>query len=150
MKKYLLIGALIGVTIFALWSCDRPAQPIAQIVQPAQTVAPQPVVMQQSNDSFWQNMMIWHLLTNNGPTVIHHYDSRPSYVAPRPPVVSNTTIINKTLVRASPSTPTPARSYSAPSYAPPRATSYSGSYSSRSSYSSYSSRSSYSGFSGRR
>lgn len=145
MKKFLLIGGLIGIVIFALWSCDRPAQPFAQIVQPAQTAAAQPVVVQQSNDSFWQNMMIWHLLSNSGPTVVHHYDSRPSYVLPRAPAVSNTTIINKTVVRAMPSAPSPR-----PSYTAPRATSYSGSYSSRSSYSSYSSRSSYSGFSGRR
>jgi hypothetical protein len=159
MKKAVIaVLTVIGIVLI-MASCDRPetvAQaPAPVVVQPATAAvqAPPVIVQQSSNDGFWQGVMLGHLFGGQ-QTVVHRYDSRPAYVVPRAPVVSNTTIINKTVVRPAPSMPTPARSFSVPapqpSYMPPRATSYSGSYSSRSSYSSYSSRSSFSSFSGGR
>ncbi len=157
MKKFAIGAAIVGALILLLMvgSCiDRPA-PVAQIVQPvspqvvqaAPVAAPPVIVQQSSSDGFFQGMLVGHLFSS-GPTVIHHYDSRPAYVAPRTTtIVNNTTVVNRsTTVRATPTPPSrPSYSYSAP-----RATSYSGSYSSRPSYSSYSSRSSYSGFSSSR
>jgi hypothetical protein len=158
MKKKILIGALLvlGVVVLIASCSDKPQQ-VAQI--PAQSVAvpqvaPTPVVVQQSDNGFWQNVFLYHLMFGgNSTTVVHHYDTPRPYMAPprSTPVVNNTTIVNHATpaapVRPATAAPVaPTRSYSVP-----RATSYSGSYSARSSgYSSYSSRSSYSGFSGRR
>ncbi|RQS39758.1 hypothetical protein [Burkholderia sp. Bp8990] len=146
MKKYVLAALGLIVFIALLASCGERPAPVAQVIQqPAPQVAqvaPAPVVVQPSNDGFWQGLMLGHLM-NGGPSVVHHYDSRPAYVAPRSTtIVNNTTVVNKTVVRPSApvSSPRPSTTYSAP-----HATSYAGSYSARSSYSSYSSRSSYSG-----
>ncbi|MEX3691863.1 hypothetical protein AB3X91_08975 [Paraburkholderia sp. BR14263] len=146
----LTIVLLIGVLV----SCDNRPSVYAPAAQLAPQVAqPAPLIVQQSNDGFWKGWMFGHVF-GSGSTVVHHYDSRPAYVAPRTTtVISNTTVVNKTVVRPAAPVPAPAprTTYSVPSYGAPRASSYSGSYSSRSSYSSYSSRSSYSGFSsGRR
>jgi hypothetical protein len=143
MKKGILAAIAIVMFVFIVTSCDR-LEPVAQVVQPPQVVqtAPAPVIVQQSNDGFWQGLMLGHMFSS-GPTIVHHYDSRPAYVTPRSTVVHNTTIVNKTVVQSSAPAPRP-------TYTAPRATSYSGSYSSRPSYSSYSSRSSYSSFSSSR
>ena len=146
MKKYVIAALGIVVLVALLASCGERSVPVAQVVQPAPQMAPAPVVVQQSNDGFWQGLMLGHIL-NSGPSVVHHYDSRPAYVAPRSTtIVNNTTVVNRTVVRP---TPAPAPRQSA-TYSAPRATSYAGSYSARSSYSSYSSRSSYSGYSSSR
>jgi hypothetical protein len=160
MKKALLVALAAAVALaLIVGACSRPdpvAQVPATVVQPAQS-SPPVVVQQSSNDGFWQNVFLYHMLFGSNTTVVHHYDTpRSSYVAPSRTTVQNTTIVNKTVVQSAPR-PAPAAGVaqaptrpSAPttSYSPPRATSYSGSYSSRPSYSSYSSRASFS--SGRR
>lgn len=151
MKRFAIYAAVLAILAIIVASCsDRPTV----VTQAPPSAAP--VVVQQSNDGFWQGVLLGHFF-RSGPSVVHHYDNRPAYVAPRP-VVQNTTIVNKTIVQSiqrpaaapvvRPSSP-PARSV-VPSVSAPRPTTYSGSYSSRSSYSSYSSRSSYSSFSSAR
>lgn len=144
------LAFIFGLCIMVIASCDdRQPQAVTYASPPAQ--APVVVAQQPSPDRFWENMLLYHMLFGgNSTTVVHHYDA-PRYVAPRQTVVNNTTIVNKTVVKPAPAPSAPPRSV-VPSYSAPRATSYSGSYSSRPSYSvsSYSSRSSFSSFSGRR
>jgi hypothetical protein len=138
MKKIIAATILFALVLVALASCDRPAQ----LVQAVPAGTPPVVVAQQSDAGFWRDMMFWHMFAGGNTTVVHHYISRPAYVAPRAPVVNNTTIINKTYVRPALPVNAGATRYAAPKQAysaPPRATSYSGSYSSRSSYRSFSS-----------
>jgi hypothetical protein len=143
------VAVIIALCVAVIAACDdQPPQQVSYM-QSAQPVQQAPVIIQQSHDGFWEGLMIGHLFSS-GPTVVHHYDAT-RYVAPRQTVVNNTTIINKTAVKPAANTSVPPRSV-APSYSTPRATSYSGSYSSRPSYSvsSYSARSTFSSFSGRR
>jgi hypothetical protein len=159
MKKAVIAALAVIAVVLIVASCDRPdtvAQAPATIVQPAaQSVAPVVVQQQPSNDGFWQNVFLYHMLFGgNQTTVVHHYDAtRSRYIAPQrsTTVVNNTTIVNHATPAAPVRPATPAPVAPTRSYSVPRATSYSGSYSARpSAYSSYSSRSSYSGFSGRR
>ncbi|MDN7558200.1 hypothetical protein [Burkholderia orbicola] len=151
MKRFAICAAVLAALAIIVASCsDRPA-----VVTQAAQQAPAPVVVQQNDGSFWQMLFLHHMLFGgNQSMVVHHYDSRPAYVPPRA-VVRNTTIVNKTVVQSAPQSVSPAVRPSAPaarfvvpSVSTPRPTTYSGSYSSRSSYSSYSARSSFS--SGRR
>ncbi|MDN7825114.1 hypothetical protein QZN01_20900 [Burkholderia cenocepacia] len=139
MKRFAICAAVLAVLAIIVASCsDRPTV-VTHALQPAA-----PVVVQQSNDGFWQGVLLGHFFSSS-PSVVHHYDSRPAYVAPRA-IVQNTTIVNKTVVQSAsrPVAPamrpsTPAARTVVPSVSTPRPSPYSGSYSSRSSYSSFSS-----------
>ncbi|WP_144156535.1 hypothetical protein [Paraburkholderia sp. BCC1885] len=149
-KDRLLAGAaivvILGAVMFVCASCDQQPQPVAYAPQ-QQGQSPVMVAQQPANDNFLEDVFLYHMIFGGNQTTVVHQYSRPAYVAPprSTTVVNNTTIINRAV---------PAPPYTAPTlrptttYTPPRATSYSGSYSPRPSYSSYSSRSSYS--SGRR
>lgn len=137
---------VIGAVIFILSSCDD--RPVQQVTYSPQQPAPQLVAVQQpSQGHFWENVLLYHMIFGgNQTTVVHQYSApRPVYVALQrsTTVVNNTTIINRSAPSYAAPAPRPTTTYT-----PPRVTSYSGSYSSRPSYSSYSSRSSFS--SGRR
>jgi hypothetical protein len=149
--KLVLLGLVVFIAIVLLFSSCSPsystayapqyAPPVvaqAPVIQPAPVVQAAPVIVQQShNDGFINGLLLGHMMSGgSNHTVVHHYDApRPAYVAPRTTVVNNTTVINRP---AAPAYVPPRPAYVAPkpAYVAPRATSYAGSYSSRSTYSS--------------
>jgi hypothetical protein len=152
--KLVLLGVVVFIAIAILFSscssreystayAPQYAPPVvaqAPIIQPAPIVQAAPVVVQQ-NDGFIHGLLLGHMMSGGGShSVVHHYDApRPAYVAPRTTVVNNTTVINRPAAPAY-VPPKPAYVSPRPAYVAPRATSYAGSYASRSSYSSVTSR----------
>lgn len=138
-KRYLLAGLVVAVVLvkcstshdeqqYADTYQDAPAAPQIASTQgqstsatPSQSVNINQAPAQNSNDSFFQNLMMWHWMSGGGGRDVHHYHDAPaarSYYTPAAARNIRTTTNNKTVVNNYHS-PAPASTPKATTYTPP-------------------------------